>query len=80
MRIADPEAEDRFGFGFGNADPFAPSVYSPADLLVVMGVITFTSLALGFPGQMTLTSVRRSRMRKSRWNSGAADANRSVAR
>ena len=71
MRVADPEAAgDRFGFG--NADSFAPSVYSPADLLVVLGVITFTSLAIGFPGQLTLTEVR-SRKRKSRWNRGGSD-------
>ena len=71
MTVADPEAaEDRFGFG--NADPFAPPVYSPADLLVVLGVITFTSLAIGFPGQLTLTEVR-SRKRKSRWNRGGSD-------
>ena len=76
MTVADPEAaEDRFGFG--NADPFAPPVYSPADLLVVLGVITFTSLAIGFPGQLTLTearSRRSGRKRKSRWNGAAADA------
>ena len=68
MRVADPEAADRFGFG--DADPLAPPVYSAADLLVVLGVIGFTSLAIGFPGQLTLTSVRRRRKRKSRLNRG----------
>ena len=67
MTVADPEATDRFGFG--DADPVAPPVYSAADLLVVLGVIGFTSVAIGFPGQLTLTSVRR-RKRKSRWNRG----------
>ena len=67
MRVADPEAADRFGSG--NADPLAPPVYSATDLLVVLGVIGFTSVAIGFPGQLTLTSVRR-RKRKSRWNRG----------
>ena len=67
--MTDPESEGRFGFG--NADPFAPPVYSPADLLVVLGVITFTSLAIGFPEELTLTearSRRSGRKRKSRWN------------
>ena len=78
MTVADPEAAvDRFGFG--NADPFAPPpVYSPADLLVVLGVIAFTSLAIGFPGQLTLTEARNrrsGRKRKSRWN-GAAEEDR----
>ena len=61
------ETDDRFGFG--NPDPIAPPVYSPADLLVVLGVITFTSLAIGFPGQLMLTEARRMRrrIRKSRW-------------
>ena len=59
MTVADPEAADRFGFG--DADPLAPPVYSGADLLVVLGVIGFTSVAIGFPGQLTLTSVRRKR-------------------
>ena len=69
MTVADPEATDRFGFG--DADPLAPPVYSAADLLVVLGVIGFTSVAIGFPGQLTLTSVRRRRRkRKSRWNRG----------
>ena len=67
MRVADPEVADRFGFG--DADPLAPPVYSAADLLVVLGVIGFTSVAIGFPQQLTLTSVRR-RKRKSRWNRG----------
>ena len=67
MRVADPEVADRFGFG--DADPLAPPVYSAADLLVVLGVIGFTSVAIGFPGQLTLTSVRR-RKRKSRCNRG----------
>ena len=64
VAVADPEATDRFGFG--DADPLAPPVYSAADLLVVLGVIGFTSVAIGFPGQLTLTSVRRRRKRKSR--------------
>ena len=67
MRVADPEVSDRFGFG--DADPLAPPVYSAADLLVVLGVIGFTSVAIGFPGQLTLTSVRRRKI-KSRWNRG----------
>lgn len=72
MRVADPEAAgDRFGFG--NADSFAPSVYSPADLLVVLGVITFTSLAIGFPGQLTLTEVRSRRMSRKRKRSPLND-------
>ena len=58
------ETDDRFGFG--NPDPFATPVYSPADLLVVLGVISFTSLAIGIPGELTLTEARR-RIRKSRW-------------
>ena len=70
MTVADLEAQDLFGFG--NADPLAPPVYSAADLLVVLGVIGFTSVAIGFPGQLTLTSVkrRRRRKRKSRWSRG----------
>ena len=64
VAVADPEATDRFGFG--DADPLAPPVYSAADLLVVLGVIGFTSVAIGFPGQLTLTSVRRRRIIKSR--------------
>ena len=80
MKVRNPETEERFG----ETDPFAPAVYSPSDLLVVMGVIAFTSLAIGFPGQLILTearSVERSRRkRKSRWHCGGCGESRAGLR
>jgi hypothetical protein len=46
-----------------------PPVYSTGSLLVIIGVIAITGIAIGLPENIRINSIKRRRRRKrSRWN------------